>query len=336
MTYLVKADGHSRPIIIFMAMLMAIFTGGIVKASLADASILASQPSAQCSILSSKTPHAPSNAANCRSTNPDLKIYFENDGDTSECTFNLTFNWGDGTPPENIPNSPGGPSGLQFITSYTYTNPGVYTIQVTGSVASGDCTFTGGDVQFSYILSTTPYPQGPPISAQTMLSRGADWVAAQVPYSNSTDYSDLYGTYREDCSGFVSMMWDLDYSLSTADLASPSVTTKVTAGLDGIQPGDIILKPKTKKAHGHVFLFAGWVNSAHTMATVIEETSETSHTPYAVMKNVPPKIFVGFTVYSYNNEAAASPNGTPSQDGARAPGIGRQADSRAITASRGQ
>jgi len=115
------------------------------------------------------------------------------------------------------------------------------------------------------------------------------------------------------------MMWDLDFSLSTADLASPSVSTKVAAGLSGIKPGDIILKEKTQTNSGHVFLFVAWANSKHTRATVIEETGLSSPTPYAVMKSLPLKSFSGFRVYGYNNEAAASPTETSGKDRAGAP-----------------
>jgi hypothetical protein len=275
----------------------ALFISGMAKASPADAGVQASQPSAQCSLGPVGNPPPPSNNLNCRSTNPELQIYLYNEGDTSQCTFDITINWDDGTPPGNFPNIPGGPSGgTDYVTSHTYANPGIFTLQVIGSVASGDCGFKSGEAQFSYLDSSDPYPQGPPITVQTMFSRGYDWATNDVPYNQGGTYSHINGAYREDCSGFVSMAWDLDYSLNTSALASPDVTTQVAAGLSGIVPGDIILKP----AH-HVFLFVAWGNSAHTRATVMEETGVSSPTPYTVMKTLGVNSFSGFKVYSYNN-----------------------------------
>lgn len=317
MTYRDEVSGHNRSVIILVVILMALFTGGIAKASQAGASILASQPSAACSLFPSTTPKDPDNSINCRSTNPKLSIYLENIGDTSACTFNYTFDWGDGTPPENIYDFPGGPAGLEFTTSYTYSDPGVYTIQLASSVASGDCAATGGVFQFSYIMSTTPYPQGPPINALEMISRGADWVAAQVPYDQGSYHSDIDGVYRQDCSGFVSMMWDLDYSLDTTELAS--VSTAVTAGFSGLQPGDILLSP----GH-HVVLFAEWANSTHTSVTIMSEPGKNQTPPYAREITVPLSYFSSgkhgvYTAYSYDNEVAAGPNETSGKDSAGAP-----------------
>lgn len=136
---------------------------------------------------------------------------------------------------------------------------------------------------------------GPPISVQTMLSRAADWISVPVQYSQVNYYSDINGTYRQDCSGYVSMAWDLDYSLTTTGL--PAVATKVAGGLKDIRPGDIILRTG---GHNHVFLFVEWANSKHTRATVDEETGVSSPTPYAIRKTLGVSSFKGFTVYRYN------------------------------------
>jgi hypothetical protein len=249
--------------------------------------------------------HGADNTGNCRSTQPEIKTHITNESDTSGCTFELTITWDDGKTTQ-IPDYPGGPQGLEFLASHTYTAPGVYTIAVTGSVVSGDCYFYPGDWQFSYISSITPYPEGPAISVQTILSRATDWTSSQVPYSQASYYSDTNGTYREDCSGFVSMAWDLDDSLSTSSL--PEIATEVTTGLSGIEPGDIILK-----AGDHVFLFVAWANNSHTEATIDEETGSSSPTPYAVQKNLNVKAFNGFTVYRYNGLSGSEEPAPPTK-----------------------
>ena len=38
-----------------------------------------------------------------------------------------------------------------------------------------------------------------------MISRGQDWVNKKVPYSQNATHDG----YRTDCSGFVSMCWEL-------------------------------------------------------------------------------------------------------------------------------
>jgi hypothetical protein len=317
MRALIKFSIRKRLFIILTALPLVLFLGGTANASKTGRSIPAkAQPSAPCS-LPVQHPKKPSNSGNCRSTQPKIKIYFDNLGDTSGCTFDLTITWGDGKK-THIPDYPGGPEGLAFLASHTYTDAGVYMIPITGSVASGGCVFYPGTYEFSYILSRTPYPEGPPVSAKTMLSRGAVWVSAKVPYNQGAYYADTDGTYREDCSGFVSMAWDLDYSLSTTDLASPTVSTKVVKGFKAIEPGDIILR--TGKGH-HVFLFVKWADSAHTRATVDEETGLTSPTPYAVEKTFSLKTFNGFSIYSYKNAVARSkvPSG---EDGAGSAGPG--------------
>jgi hypothetical protein len=286
--------------IILQVFSVVLLAGGAANASPTDTdSAPASQRSTPCDLpVQSPPPQGANSAENCRSTQPTVNIYFTNINDTSGCTFDVTITWNDGKT-TNIPTYAGGPQGLAFLASHTYSATGIYTIAVTGSVVSGDCTLTPYDAQFSYISSAAPYPEGPPISVQTMLSRAANWISVPVPYSQSTWYSDINGTYRQDCSGFVSMAWDLDYSLGTSKLST--VATDVASGLKGVKPGDIILSPGI-----HVYLFVRWLDSAHTTATVDYETGVKSKTPYAVTKPLPVSAFKGFKVYRYNEISSSS------------------------------
>jgi hypothetical protein len=85
--------------------------------------------------------------------------------------------------------------------------------------------------------------------------------------------------YRPDCSGFVSMAWHLPklntgWDLSTTNFWDLSGTfsdgTSVSSKLEhralaNLQPGDAIVR------QGHIRLFDGWANSAHTSYYAYEE-----------------------------------------------------------------
>ncbi len=92
------------------------------------------------------------------------------------------------------------------------------------------------------------------VARSTMIARGQSWVDQHVPYNQGGTHDG----YRTDCSGFVSMCWQLATpGLTTSTLPSASSTI----GRDALQPGDAILCPGT-----HVVLFAGWSDSSHYVA----------------------------------------------------------------------
>ncbi|MFC1410938.1 hypothetical protein ACEZCY_15510 [Streptacidiphilus sp. N1-12] len=146
---------------------------------------------------------------------------------------------------------------------------------------------------------------GDPITRAAIMTRAQNWVTAKVPYSESAYYTDSSGKYRTDCSGFISMAWDLPVSASNnwgyTTSTLPSVSTKL-GSLDDLQPGDMI----DGVAFGHVVLFKGWTNSSHTTAKVLEEphSGETAkeddsyYTRSYLTSN-------GFAPYRYNKIAAS-------------------------------
>lgn len=98
------------------------------------------------------------------------------------------------------------------------------------------------------------------MARSTMVSRAQTWVDNHVPY----DQSKTYDGYRTDCSGFVSMAWELSKpGLTTQTL--PSVSTNI--GKDSLQPGDALLCESE-----HVVLFGGWTDSTKTHYIAYEET----------------------------------------------------------------
>ncbi|MER5642658.1 hypothetical protein ABT095_37695 [Kitasatospora sp. NPDC002227] len=120
---------------------------------------------------------------------------------------------------------------------------------------------------------------GGPVTRSQALQRAQDWVNNAVPYSpNSLQApygwwadSATGGRYREDCSGLISMAWQLPSSLITDTL--PSVSTRL-GSLNDLQPGDAINSAK------HVVLFAGWTDSSHTVANVYTESGTAYPTRY--------------------------------------------------------
>lgn len=98
----------------------------------------------------------------------------------------------------------------------------------------------------------TPAPTPPPT---TPLPRAQSWVDAKVPYSQSVWFTNQYGSYRTDCSGFVSLAWGLSSSYNTRTLST--VATRITKA--DMRPGDILLN-----AGSHTVIFNGWADSAKT------------------------------------------------------------------------
>ncbi len=96
------------------------------------------------------------------------------------------------------------------------------------------------------------------VSRSTMIARGQDWVDKHVPYSQSGTHDG----YRTDCSGFVSMCWELPKPGHTTSTL-PGVSTSISKA--ELQNGDALLCPGT-----HVVLFAGWSDSSRTHYTGME------------------------------------------------------------------
>jgi hypothetical protein len=123
-----------------------------------------------------------------------------------------------------------------------------------------------------------------PDDAGTMLDRAFDWVHRGVDYCQCVTGEG--GPYRTDCSGFVSMVWELP---------APGHTTYSFAGgpwdadvshvisYDELLTGDAMNFPGDPNAGtGHVVLFAGWRNDDHTRYCSIEESH--SGTPARVLE----------------------------------------------------
>lgn len=99
------------------------------------------------------------------------------------------------------------------------------------------------------------------------IERARSWTEANVGYSAGGSFTNEYGTYRTDCSGFVSMALGLPTSYTTGSLEE--VTFPIAK--DGLEAGDILNNPAPGPS-GHVVLFAGWADEARTRYFAYEQS----------------------------------------------------------------
>ncbi|MEU9097511.1 FG-GAP-like repeat-containing protein [Streptomyces sp. NPDC048361] len=143
---------------------------------------------------------------------------------------------------------------------------------------------------------------GGSISRAEVLTRAKTWSDVNVPYSQ-TSYLTSYGNkYRTDCSGFVSMAWNLATSSGNnwGETTGTLMNFTSAIGKDDLKPGDVLLNPAAGDA-GHVVIFNGWANDAHTAYDAFEEAG---HGTGAVHRTVTSYPYFGKSGYSprrYNN-----------------------------------
>ncbi|MEU2231181.1 peptidoglycan-binding protein [Streptomyces vietnamensis] len=116
-----------------------------------------------------------------------------------------------------------------------------------------------------------------------IINRAKTWVAAQVPYSMEKYWSD---GYRQDCSGYISMAWNLSSNEWTGSLDRFAVRIDRTE----LQPGDILLfhNPANPTRGSHVTIFGGWTDYTHTSYIAYEQTKPRTRkqaTPMAYWEN---------------------------------------------------
>lgn len=139
--------------------------------------------------------------------------------------------------------------------------------------------------------------QGGKISRPEVITRSISWVTQKVPYSQSRWWTDANGTYRQDCSGMVSMAWHLSQRTNywTGNLAT--VSYRIPS--DSLKPGDILLRPRQ-----HTLIFAGWADEAHTSFNLYEEYGTGHPARYALNASLAHYLDRGFGTYRYDNIVA--------------------------------
>ncbi|MER5889469.1 hypothetical protein ABT160_37070, partial [Streptomyces sp. NPDC001941] len=156
----------------------------------------------------------------------------------------------------------------------------------------------------SLLLGAAPAAQasepGGQIGRGEAMDRAWSWIAEQVPYDQQGCHPNQFGCYRPDCSGYVSMAWNLGRSLTTWDLWN--VTFDIPA--DDLQPGDALLKDSG--GVDHVALFVRWADEGRTQPVVREEYDYGHVAEERVWGNG----LRGFTPRRYNNLDDLMPYGS--------------------------
>ncbi|WP_225805246.1 peptidoglycan-binding protein [Streptomyces sp. NK15101] len=116
-----------------------------------------------------------------------------------------------------------------------------------------------------------------------IINRAKKWITAQVPYSMEKYWSD---GYRQDCSGYISMAWNLRSNEWTGSLDRFAEQIDRTE----LQPGDILLfhNPANPTRGSHVTIFGGWTDYTHTSYIAYEQTKPRTRkqaTPMAYWEN---------------------------------------------------
>ncbi|MCH0563761.1 MULTISPECIES: peptidoglycan-binding protein [unclassified Streptomyces] len=142
----------------------------------------------------------------------------------------------------------------------------------------------------------------PATTRAEIIRRAKVWVAAQVPYSMTRYWSD---GYRQDCSGFVSMAWNLPGNEWTGSLAQ--YADRISR--DELEPGDILLfhNPANPTKGSHVVIFGGWTDYTHSYYIAYEQTSPTTRrqaTPYPYWSNASQ-----YVPYRYKSVTAGTAGG---------------------------
>jgi hypothetical protein len=102
---------------------------------------------------------------------------------------------------------------------------------------------------------------------RTAIERGFRWLDKDVSYSQSRSFEG----YRTDCSGFISMCWQLRQSYTTASFKGGSGENEVLRTYDQLIPGDALVR--RSGSSGHIVMFLGWNDRAKSSACVIEQRS---------------------------------------------------------------
>ncbi|WP_052441156.1 hypothetical protein [Streptacidiphilus anmyonensis] len=154
------------------------------------------------------------------------------------------------------------------------------------------------------------------ISRAQVIARARAWIGEGVPYSQTAWWTDANGTYRQDCSGFVSMAWALEQrdDFWTGNLAL--VAHPIPA--DALLPGDILLSAT------HTVIFAGWDDPSHTTFDLYEEAHTGTAARYVSGADFGHYADSGFTAYRDNLIADADPQPAAVQYAATPVGVADQ------------
>lgn len=103
--------------------------------------------------------------------------------------------------------------------------------------------------------------RGPRITRSQVIERARSWLGPSIAYSQVGFHTNEYGTYRTDCSGYVSMAWALPGKppnrhggLDTVGLA----TVSHVIHKHELLPGDVLIRTEGTNLTRHVVIFDKW------------------------------------------------------------------------------
>jgi hypothetical protein len=101
------------------------------------------------------------------------------------------------------------------------------------------------------------------ITRSEVLTRARNWYNRDIPYNGGSRASDREGdhTYRQDCSGFVSMAWHSP-TPGHSTRTIPNISTVID--WDDLRPGDVMNKA-ADYPNGHCMLFEKWTTPSGSM-----------------------------------------------------------------------
>lgn len=102
------------------------------------------------------------------------------------------------------------------------------------------------------------------------IERGFTWFDDGVAYSKVRTHDG----YRTDCSGFVSMAWELDQSYTTLGFSTGGAESHKLTSYSELLPGDALVR--RVDGAGHIVMFLGWNDAVKSSACVLEEASTAS------------------------------------------------------------
>lgn len=183
-----------------------------------------------------------------------------------------------------------------------YNNDAVYVEQVRRMAS-----------EYARVTAAVAVDAGP--ERQAIIQRAYSWLNANCPETPALQvdhetmncgmpYSQAATRdgWRTDCSGYVSMAWNLDRpEIPTgADTVALGSTYAVPIDKEELLPGDILLKPDPGNL-GHVVLFEGWANDEHTEYWGLEQAGSPDET---VRRRIPyPYFSPNYVPYRSNHLA---------------------------------
>ena len=134
--------------------------------------------------------------------------------------------------------------------------------------------------------------------ANYIISNAQTWLNPPVPYSQSA----YHNGYRQDCSGYVSMAWQLGTSATTWTI--PNYSHQISKS--ELQAGDVLLN-----VDEHVLIFDSWADGAQTQYHAYEQTPP--QTVYHVVQYPYWPGYGTYLPYRLNGMSERSFNGSATQ-----------------------